>query len=702
MVRVSLADLTHTGQIVAANAFPLGISLIAAQTIKEFGQAVDCSLFKYPTDLAESLGEAQAQGTFPEVVGFSCFLWNAELSSRFAKRIKTIRPETVIVFGGANYPTDAAGQEAFLCDHPEIDFFIPLEGELPFVALLRMLIDVDMDVEVLKDSEPDLAGVHYLSGGRLIAPPPPERMKDLTETPSPYLLGLNDKFFDDSLIPIMETNRGCPFQCSFCVIGESYHTKVRKKSPDRIREELHYIAARAKVPDLFMSDSNFGMLKQDLETCDVLAQLRREQGWPKYLRNSSGKNRKEQVLEAARVLDGAMVLTVSVQSTSPDVLKNVRRDNISLEQIVDVGKQAEVLGANSYSEVILCLPGDTAKAHRESVLAMVDAEVNDVMMYQAMMLPGTDMATGESRRRFGAKTRYRVLPRCFGHYDLLGERLSVAETEEICVELNGLSFQDYLDCRAFNLSVELLYNGGIFKELLGLFQVLGLRRRDFVLAADRLARAPGSPLEPVFDAYLKENVEKLWPDRIALGAHLQEPGIIDQYIAGERGNGELYAAKAEVFFHRQESLHDLAFETARQCLRKAGHLSSVLETYLAELKDYSLAKKSRLNRVDDATETLFSFDFPALERALFRADPLQFHRPEGVTVEQAHTAHQRDLITAYLNQYGETINGLGRLLLRSHVNALYRQSRVVSAGALSGARAEEVAMGGRVAGTHAS
>src|SRR5215813_12957914 len=73
-----------------------------------------------------------------------------------------------------------------------------------------------------------------------------ERHKEVDEIPSPWLTGVQDEFFDGKLAPLIETNRGCPFTCTFCVQGTSFYTKVHNFPVDRIKEEIHYIAKRIK------------------------------------------------------------------------------------------------------------------------------------------------------------------------------------------------------------------------------------------------------------------------------------------------------------------------------------------------------------------------------------------------------------------------------------------------------------------------
>ncbi len=668
-IPITFADLTHTGQLVATNVFPFGVSLVAAYAKKTFGDLIEASIFKYPNDMSDHLSR-----DVPRIACFSNYLWNNRLSTAFSERIKRRSPETAIVFGGPNYPLVFEEQAAFLSASPIIDFYIFREGERAFANLIETLMKNDFNIPRLKARKEKISGVHYFSDGELICGDAPERIRDLSETPSPYLMGMLDKFFDDVLVPIIETNRGCPFSCTFCYEGNAFFRKINCNSRERINAELDYIVERVKVPDVFISDSNFGMFKEDLETSRKLARLRKSHSWPKYVNNSSGKNQKDRVMEAARILDGALVLTVSIQSADETVLNNVNRKNISLEQIIEVGKYAATLGANSYCEIILAMPGDSKQAHFDSVFKMVDAEINDVLTYQMMMLPGTDTASRKSRKRHQMTTRYRILPRCFGEYEALGEKFSVVEVEEICVANETISFQDYLDCRALSLTMELFYNGGAFREVLELLGLYGIKGSRFVSRVHDTVSGADTALNKIYEAYLKENQDKLWEDRAALETNLLKPEAIDRLISGELGSSELYMYKAQAFFRHQAELHEIAFAAAGGLLKEAGVLDKRLQLYLDQLSIFCLRRKGSLCETERETVEVFDFDFIVLEERAFKVDPLNHETPSGTVTRISHTGDQKDLINAYLEQYGTSLNGLGRLLLRSHVNKLYRKS----------------------------
>ncbi|MBI1906392.1 MAG: hypothetical protein HYS20_09195, partial [Rhodocyclales bacterium] len=456
---------------------------------------------------------------------------------------------------------------------------------------------------------------------------------------------------------------------------QEYYNKVHWSEAGRIRRDLEFIAAHTGAPDLIIVDSNFGMFKQDLDTCHVLAELQQSRGWPSHIHVSAGKNRKERVIEAASIVNGAINLSATIQSMDLQVLENVKRRNISLDDIVMVGKEAEKLGANSYSEIILCLPGDTREAHFNSVATMVDVGINVLRMYQLMMLPGSEMSSVEVRRQHEMQTRYRVLPRCFGNYAMWDRQVPVYEIEEICVANSTMSYHDYLDCRELNLSSELFYNSGVFREVISLLTHYGIAPSRFLLAAHEAASATRGGVAEVYDGFRRETHESLWTERAELEAFLAQPGVVDQYLDGTLGSNELFKYRAAGFFHHQDDLHDLAFEVAARLLEEAGLMDEAVADYLAELKRYSCYRKTKLLDTARAFEAPFVHDFKLHEAHGFDGIAPRFATPQILSF--SHESGQASLIASYIRQYGTSLNGLGRILLRSHVNKLYRQASVV-------------------------
>ena len=189
------------------------------------------------------------------------------------------------------------------------------------------------------------------------------RMRDLDEIPSPYLAGYMDKFFHTGLFALMQLARGCPFTCTFCNSAVKSNSKVFRHSFERVKADLDYIVARiAPSSPLCFADDNFGMYLQDEEVADYLGQLMERYDWPKYIRTTTGKNKGDRIIKVMRKAKGRLPMTSSVQSLNPVVLKNIKRQNISLETYTKVQAELHSQGMQSYGELILCMPGETKES----------------------------------------------------------------------------------------------------------------------------------------------------------------------------------------------------------------------------------------------------------------------------------------------------------------------------------------------------
>src|SRR5262245_9415515 len=291
-ISILLGDLVHANN--QFKTFPYAAGCVGAYAAAALGDRASVAVYRSPDELGAAFGKR-----LPDVLGCTNYVWNLELGYEVIRQAKAAAPDVIVVMGGPNYPNDPEGQRAFLQRYSLIDFYIYKEGEAPFLQLLEALLELRLDAAEFKRQRPSLPAVHYLANGNLVAPAPAPRQRDLDEYPSPYLSGLLDRFFGrKDLVPLIQTKRGCPFQCTFCVEGEDYYTKLASVSTERVRAELDYIARRMRggAPLLYVADSNFGMYAHDLEVCDLIAAVRDTYVWPETIEVSTGKNRKERVL----------------------------------------------------------------------------------------------------------------------------------------------------------------------------------------------------------------------------------------------------------------------------------------------------------------------------------------------------------------------------------------------------------------------
>ena len=603
----------------------------------------------------------------------------------------------MIVFGGPHYPIVAAEQQDYLRAHPEIDVYIIKEGEAAFANFVNCLIEMNLDVEAVKSRA--LASVHSISAdGTAHLSSAVERIRDLTEIPSPYTTGRLDEFFDGKLLPIIQTNRGCPFSCTFCVEGVSYYNKIYTSMPSKVAAEIDYIGrkmlevrGRGGRNDLFIADSNFGMYKNDIDTCRSIAKAQDDYRWPEYINVATGKNQKARVLEAARLVRGAMRLSGSVQSLDEEVLKNVKRSNIAGDQLMQLALQASDVDANSYSEVILGLPGDSKAAHYKTLKTIIDAGFNKVIPYTMMMLPGSEMCTDESKTKYQMALRFRVLPRCFGFYEVCGERITSAEIEEVCVATATLPYQDYLDCRKLHLMISIFYNDGVFGGLLKFLRQYDISvYRWLEMLRDEPVHGPLGALIADFEEATRS---ELWHDRADLEVFVQQPGTIERYISGELGLNLLFTFKSIAMTRHIHELEKMARATAGRLVRDK--LGAESERFVREVLLFDACRMSNLfDRAETPVAAAFNYDIPKFlsAKAVEDLTEYEFDEPHEIVFRLDDT--QRATIERGLVLFGRDDAGIGRILSKFHISRLLRRASYAAGDAASSV-GEDIALASR-------
>lgn len=667
---IYLADLTHRGLILSSNVFPLSIGLVAAYLLKHRPDDVEIELFKYPEDLSAALEARQ-----PDVMGFANYSWNLGLSYEYTRRIKELWPRTVVVFGGPNYGLSDEEVDQFWKTYPLIDFHTIREGEEAFTQLINTLADAGMDANAVKSLRQGLPNCHFSVDGTVVTGPTLPRLS-LPDIPSPYLMGLMDKFFDENLGPMIHTTRGCPFRCTFCTEGADYYNIVEQRF-DSLRDELHYIARRVRGPrDLYISDANFGMFKQDHAKAEIIAECQKEYGYPKYIHVSTGKNQKERVIEIAQMLDGALSMAASLQSTDPTVLDNVMRSNISLPKLAEAGLLANKVDTGTYSELILGLPGDSIAAHFQSLRDTVEVNFDNIRMYQLIMLPQTELNTPDNRRKFNMRTRHRIMPRSFGRYRLAGREFVAVESEEILVENSTLPFADYVTCREMDLTVEILHNGKVYSELQGLCKSFGLSWFDFIRRFFDKRRTYSAELRKMYDDFRDSHSVRLWNSRQELEHSVARN--IDVMLSDDRGTNEMSTGKATAFFRLFDQINSILFDELAAWLAELNRLDEETVQYLNQCRRFSYLRKTDLIHSETEFVETFTIDLELLEETQFEAPPQAARLVSPRQYSVTHLPTQREKLTAYVKEFGTTHDGLGKMLMRyPHLHRMFRRANAV-------------------------
>ena len=663
-----ICDLTHTEQGIVSRTFPLGASCVFTYAKKELGNEFNFRLFKFPSNLNEALRKKS-----PAMLCFSNYKWNFELSYKFATLAKQRDSIIITVWGGPNFPIDINEKVEFLQKWPTIDFSIELEGELGFVDLVKKLSEYNFNAQTLKKNGKKIINTCYLNKDHLISGPI-DRIKNVNVIPSPYLNGTMDEFFDQPLIPLFETTRGCPFACAFCGDGQASKNKIHRYDPERTKEELNYIAKRIKnMSELMNADLNFGMYKQDVVTAKVIRDIQEKYDYPRTVIVATGKNMPQRIIDVASIMKGWQ-LGASIQSTDPTVLSASNRQNITssaYKKLIDFGNKKN--STKTYTDLMIALPGDTKEKHFESLRWAIDSNVRSIRMHQSIMLVGTDMASKETRKKYDLKTKFRTVPGAVGNYEILGKKYPVAEIEEIIIGSNTLSQKNYIDCRVMDLFIQTFYNNYLFEEVFALLKSLDVSTFDCMLYIKNHQELYSINVKEIIKDFISATIDDLYNSLEEAQQSVLTPEIMVKYIEGKLGYNELLENTVRLF-NKFEDSRDLMFKAVKGTLKEKDLFTNKIENYLVELERFvSIRKNDPLVDIGSVKSSTFNYDFEAIRENEYQINPNSIPLLKTpLRFDFFHDQEQQKYISNQIKMYSAQAEGMGRLLFQSDSRLLFR------------------------------
>lgn len=361
----------------------------------------------------------------PAVAGFSCYVWNEQYCLVMAKKIKKRWPNCVIEFGGPQ----ASGK---MIKYDFIDSIIMAEGEENFLDALRAI----------------LAGK------------PPEqfyqkrRLENL-DIPSPYTTGVFDEIIKNNPGAIwsttLETNRGCPFACTFCDWGGVTYSKVTKFNIDRIQKELEWCKSNP-IGYIFVADANFGIFKErDVEIAKMIRKVA-DQSRIDSINVQYAKNSTDVVFTIAQIVgDLSRGVTVSVQSMNDGTLEAIKRKNLDVNNIRHLMDLSEKYSVSTYTEVILGLPLETIESWKQGFADILEmGQHNSIDMWFAQLLENSELSQPDSRRRYGIKS---IVAKDYISLYNPNDWREIEEEIELTNQTNTLSTKEMIECYMYGWMV---------------------------------------------------------------------------------------------------------------------------------------------------------------------------------------------------------------------------------------------------------
>ncbi len=255
----------------------------------------------------------------PEVVGFNCYTTNVESVNSIANIVKRKLPDVPIVVGG---PHVNALPESTLAHVKSADYAIYGEGEITLGKLLEA-------IENGKPNVKEIDGIVFRQNKTILKNKPRSFVEDINTFPLPdRLLGnRGDYRYDDYIL----TNRGCPFQCTFCTVSGTWSRQVRFRSVEKVIQEIQYLKDNFGTQRVTFLDDTFTLNKRRvMELCKAIIDNRLN--GIEYSATSRADTLDEEKVKIM-VAAGFKTVRFGIESGSPRIQKLIKK-NIKIEQAI--------------------------------------------------------------------------------------------------------------------------------------------------------------------------------------------------------------------------------------------------------------------------------------------------------------------------------------------------------------------------------
>lgn len=358
----------------------------------------------------------------PEVIGFSCYIWNWDMIRSLLSELPKVLPETEIWLGG---PEVSFHADALLREYTQVKGIMLGEGEAVFRDLLSYY--------VYRDRRPgEIAGLCLREGYT-----PCRDLIDMNDIPFPYT-GQED--FSRHIV-YYETSRGCPYRCSYCL--SAVDKKVRFRRMETVRKELQFFLDH-KVPQVKFVDRTFNCNHE--HAMGIWQYLKEHDNGVTnfHFEISADILREEEIVLLNQLRPGLVQLEIGVQSVNPETLKAVGRvmDVDRLERIVAaIGRGGNI---HQHLDLIAGLPYEDYASFRKSFDRVYAMRPQQLQLGFLKVLKGSPME--EKAREYGI--RYLENP----PYELLFSK--------------WLGYEEVLRLKRIEEVLELYYNSNQFTHTL--------------------------------------------------------------------------------------------------------------------------------------------------------------------------------------------------------------------------------------------
>jgi len=395
----------------------------------------DISILEFTTDNKLSFILSEIYIAKPDILGFSCYIWNIEKILQIVSAVKMIMPDVIIIMGGPEVSFDAA----VLLEKCSADIIVSGEGEETLCELLSHFktISYNANVNNATTQLSKIKGITYRGQeGGIVTNLPREKL-DLSFIPFPY----NEKNIPENKIIYYESSRGCPFSCGYCLSRNE--KPVRFLSLERVFSDLDFFITH-KVSQVKFIDRTFN--------CDKDRAL---QIWKYIIDNDNGYTNFHFEISAEflddlafnelkRVCEGLFQFEIGIQTTNIKTLETINRNSTISKLIENMEKLKSCKNIHVHLDLIAGLPDEGYQSFKESFNAVYALEPDMLQLGFLKLLKGSELR--EKSEEYGIA--YDSCP----PYEVLFT--------------SNISFKEMDDLKTIENLVGLFYNSGNFKKSL--------------------------------------------------------------------------------------------------------------------------------------------------------------------------------------------------------------------------------------------
>lgn len=436
----------------------------------------------------------------PDVVCFSCYIWNISFVRELVPDLKKILPQAEFWAGGPEVSYDAV---EFLKKNPAFFGVMVGEGEETFHELAGYYI------ERKPETLSGIRGVAFRdeNKGRDIVHTGWRELMDLSKVPFAYS---NLTEFKNRII-YYESSRGCPFSCSYCL--SSIDKKLRFRDIELVKKELQFFIDN-KVPQVKFVDRTFNC-KHDhaMEIWRYITE--NDNGITNFhFEISADLLRAEELALMKTMRPGLIQLEIGVQSTNPQTIKAIRR-TMDFEKLKGIVEQIHSFGnIHQHLDLIAGLPYEGYDSFHKSFCDVYALRPEQFQLGFLKVLKGSHMMemTGEYQILYKDREPYEVLSTAWMTY---GEILRLKMVESMVeVYYNSGQFKNTLVFleKYFDDPFRMYEALGRFYEKKGYSEISHSRMRRYEILmefAGEQKEIPSEALSDVMllDLYLRENLK---------------------------------------------------------------------------------------------------------------------------------------------------------------------------------------------------